>query len=90
MYEDSVVSQGDSIVTEDLSVSGLPEPVKLASVNHLALDAIAAAITGAPFYDVEFAVPLKGRDQMLYANSDVIKRSCPVLWKSRCTSGFAR
>lgn len=54
---------------------------KLASVSYVALDAIAAGICGTPFYDTEFIVPHKGRDETLYAHSHVIKTSCPTLYR---------
>lgn len=54
---------------------------KLASVSYVALDAIAAGICGTPFYDTEFIVPHKGRDETLYAHSHVIKTSCPALYR---------
>ena len=84
MYSESVTSQTDSVSTEDMAQEAVDtRSPQLASVNYLALDAIAAAITGAPFHDTEFAVAHKGKDQFLYAHSTVIRRACPVLFKSK-------
>ena len=55
---------------------------KLASVSYVALDAIAAGICGTPFYDTEFLVKHKGKDQSLFLHSNVVKAACPVLYKS--------
>ncbi|WFD34369.1 hypothetical protein MCUN1_001208 [Malassezia cuniculi] len=80
MYAESLSSVADSIATNELD-GGPPPPPKFASVNHLALDAIAAAIYGAPFADTEFVVPLNRGEQVIYAHSGVIRRACPNLWK---------
>jgi len=55
--------------------------VKLATVSHIALDAIANSICGAPFFDTEFVVNHLGKDELLYGHSSVIKHACPVLFK---------
>lgn len=69
------------VLSETVYTDAAPEP-KLASVSHVSLDAIAAAIWGAPFHDTEFVVRHKGKDQSLYLHSSVAKRACPVLFRS--------
>ncbi|PKI83905.1 hypothetical protein MVES_002264 [Malassezia vespertilionis] len=46
--------------------------VKLASVSHATLDAVASAIWGIPFYDTEFLVRHKGRDQGVFLHSNIV------------------
>ncbi|WFD28103.1 hypothetical protein MNAN1_003109 [Malassezia nana] len=64
--------------------------VKLATVSHIALDAIANSICGAPFYDTEFVVNHLGKDELFYAHSSVIKSACPVLFKMIQRGGAVR
>ncbi|WFD43386.1 hypothetical protein MPSI1_002047 [Malassezia psittaci] len=79
-------SPADPVIVNDPSLSmSAPEP-KLASVSHVALDAIAAAIWGSPFHDTEFVVKHKGKDQSLFLHSSVAKRACPVLFRKMQTS----
>lgn len=73
------------VLSETVYTDPSPEP-KLASVSHVSLDAIAASIWGTPFHDTEFLVKHKGKDQSLFLHSSVVRRACPALFKSRCSS----
>ncbi|WFD20261.1 hypothetical protein MCAP1_002505 [Malassezia caprae] len=64
--------------------------VKLATVSHMALDAIANSICGAPFFDTEFVVNHLGKDELLYGHSSVVKQACPVLFKMIQRGGAVR
>ena len=69
---------------EEQFVTATEPEVKLASVSHAALDAIASSICGTPFYDTEFVVPYQAKEESVFASSTIIKRACPAL--SRRTS----
>ena len=81
MYLNATAAEPVVATNAPVYVDAVPEP-KLASVSHVALDAIAAAIWGSPFYDTEFLVKHKGKDQSLFLHSNVVKAACPVLYKS--------
>ena len=77
MYAESDVS----VSTTDFVDGGPPAPPKFATVNHLTLDTISAIIHGSPVFDIEFAVPLGGKEQYIYSHSNVVRQACPTLWK---------
>ncbi|KAI3626867.1 hypothetical protein CBS14141_000868 [Malassezia furfur] len=73
MYQTTSTAAEPIVMSETVYTDAASEP-KLATVSHVALDAIAAAIWGSPFYDTEFVVKHKGKDQSLYLHSAVAKR----------------
>ena len=80
MYQTTSTAAEPIVMSETVYTDAASEP-KLATVSHVALDAIAAAIWGSPFYDTEFVVKHKGKDQSLDLHSAVAKRACPSLYK---------
>lgn len=61
-------------------------------VPHVAeqtLHAVHSAIFGQPWADLELVVSAGGKDEVIYANSKVLKKACPALMRQISTTGRA-
>lgn len=77
-------SRNPSRITD---LDDLPQPNgSNMSVPDLALEALYAAISGAPFADLEFIVEHPQGQQSIWASSAILKKACPELMKgeSKC------